>query len=311
MNDIDIFRLTSGLLQFGVACYALCLGRLFKSTLMRWLLFGALSFMALMSLFLAVEPLDADAQWGIKVDIIYSFLLLVGVVRFYPGLKTFLQEEAAKRQALDKWELQVKEQWVELIKTNEKLRQTINRHETEIAERKQVQEQLEKNLQALLAASRQNEKTLPPAVTGPQTETVEQQPALTQEPAEKDGEHPLTAPPKNGEEPPPVVAGFDQEIAAQKPALEPAEKNGEHPPPAPHENGGGSWPVVAGFDTAIITREPTPEPASEPAEKNGDHLLTAPQKNGETSRQTAFVRVRKIAARKPSRTRRKKTALAR
>ena len=129
MNDIDIIRLTSGLLQFGVAWYALRLGRLFRSTLMGWLLFGALSLLALLSLFLAVEPSDAGTQWGIKVDIIYSLLLLAGMMRFYPGLKNFLREEEAKREALDKWESQVKEQWMELIKANEKLRQTVNRLE--------------------------------------------------------------------------------------------------------------------------------------------------------------------------------------
>ncbi|MGD0251677.1 MAG: hypothetical protein ABSC01_03155 [Verrucomicrobiota bacterium] len=271
MNDMDIIHLTSGLLQFGVAWYALRLGRLCKSTLVGWLLFGALSLLALLSLFLAVKPFGGGAQWGIKVDIIYSLislLLLAAMMCFYSGLKNLLQEEGAARRALDKWELQVREQWVELIKTNEKLRQTVNRLETEIAERKQAQEQGEKNLQALLAASRQNEQALPPAATGLQTEAAERKPAPTPEPAEKNGESPLTAPPKNGEESRPVVAGFDTEIVAQKPAPEPAEKNGEHP-------------------------------------------LTAPRKNREESWQTALVPDRKIAGRKPSRTRRKNPAKTR
>jgi hypothetical protein len=134
MNDIDIIRLTSGLLQFGVAWYALRIGRVFKSTLMGWLLFGALSVLALLSLFLAIKPLGTDAQGTIKVDIIYflfCLLLLVGVMRFYSSLKNFLQAEGSERRALDEWESQVKERWVELNKTNDKLRQTINRLETE------------------------------------------------------------------------------------------------------------------------------------------------------------------------------------
>jgi hypothetical protein len=291
MNNIDIIRLTSGLLQLGVAFYALRLGRLFKSTLLGWLFFGALSLAALASLFLAVKPLDAGDQWGIKVDIFYVFLLLVGVVRFYPGLKTFLQEEAAKRQALDKWELQVKEQWMELIKTNEKLRQTVNQRETEIAERKQAQEQLEKNLQELQAASRQNEQTLPPAMPGQDTEVIEQQPATTPELAEKNGgpekngEHPLTAPHTNGDEPLPVVAGFDTAIITHEPAPQPAEKNG-----GPEKNGNG-------------------EP-----ETNGEHLLTTPRHNGEELQPIALAptrNTRKTAARKSSRPSRKKRALAR
>jgi len=237
MNEIDIIRLTSGLLQFGVAWYALRLGRLFKSTLIGWLFFSALSVLALLSLFLAVEPFDAGAQWGIKVDILYSLVLLAGVMRFYSALKNFLREEEGKREALDKWESQVKEQWMELIKANEKLRQTVNRLETEIAERKQAQEQGEKNLQALLAASRQNEKPLPLAVTGLETEVIERKPAApVPEPAEKNGEHPLTAPHKNGADLQPLAAGFDTAIITQESVEKPAEKNGETPLSAPCEN---------------------------------------------------------------------------
>jgi len=285
MNDIDIFRLTSGLLQFGVAWYVLRLGRLFKSTLTGKLLFAALSIMALLSLALAVQPFDSAAQWGIKVDIVYTLLLLAGVARFYPGLKIFLQEEEAKRQALDKWELQVKEQWVEMIKTNEKLRETVDRQETEIAGRKQAQEQLEKDLQDLRAAPRQNEPALPPAepTVSPTAQTSPPiEPAL-----------------------PPAVPGLDTEVVAQPLAeiAEPLETNGangangEHPEITPVTNGDEPLPVVAGFDTAIIP----PEPAPEPVERNGEHPLTASRKNGEGPRPTALAHSRKIAARKPSR----------
>ena len=303
MNDIDIFRLASGLLQFGVAWYALRLGRLFKSTLMGWLLFGGLSLLALLSLFLAVEPLEAGSQWGIKVDIVYCLLLFAGAMHFYSGLKSFLRDEEAKRQALDKWESQVKEQWMELIKVNEKLRQTVNRLETEITDRKQAQEQVEKNLQAVLAASRQNDQTLPPTATEVQTEVVERKPASASEPAEKNGEPPLAAPYKNGGESRPVAAGLDTEVIAPKPEPEPAEKNGEPPLTAAYKNGEELQPVIAGFDTEII--------APEPVETNGEHPLTVSRKDREESRQTVCVPDRKIAARKPSRTRRKKPARTR
>jgi len=286
MNNIDIFRLTSGLLQFGVALYALRLGRLFKSTLTGRLLFAALAIMALLSLALAVQPFDTAAQWGIKVDIVYTLLLLAGVASFYPGLKAFLQEEEAKRQALDKWELQVKEQWVEMIKTNEKLRETAERQETEIAGRKQAQEKLEQELQELQAASRQNELALPPAAPGLDTEVVAQPPAPTPEPVATNG------------------------------------ANGELPETAPLTNGDEPLPVVAGFDTAIITHEPEPEPAEENGgpEKNGEletggeHLLTPSRNNGEELQPIALAPVRntrKTAARKSSRPSRKKRALAR
>ena len=98
MNDMDIIRLIAGLLQFGVALYALRLSRLFKSMLMGWVLFGALSVLALLNLFLAVEPFDAGAQWGIKVDVIYSLLLLAGVMRFYSGLKNARRSAGLRRK---------------------------------------------------------------------------------------------------------------------------------------------------------------------------------------------------------------------
>jgi len=289
MNDIDIFRLTSGLLQFGVAWYALRLGRLFKSALMGWLLFGALTIMALLSVVLAAAPIDTAAQWGIRVDIVYTLLLLAGLMRFYPGLTSFLRDEELKRQALDKWESQVKEQWVELIKTNEKLRETLNRYEAEIAERKQAQEQLQKSLQELLAASRQSENTLPPAMPGVDTEVIAPPPVPTPEPVGTNGangEHPVTAPLTNGDEPLPVVAGFDTAIITREPASEPAEKNG-----GPEKNG--------------------------ELETNGEHLLTPSRNNGEEMQPIALAPTRnarnprKTAVRKSSRPSRKKRALAR
>jgi len=291
MNDIDILRLATGLLQFGVAWYALRLGRLFRSTLTGWLLFGALSLLALLSLFLAVEPLDAGAQWGIKVDIIYSVLLLAGGVSLSSSLKNFLREEEAKRQALDKWESQVKEQWVELIKANEKLRQTISQLETEVAERKKAQEEGGKNLQDLqeqLAAARQREAISPPVATGPQTEAVEQRPAPlpepVPEPAEANGEHPLTAPDKNGHELLPAVAEADTAIILQEPVAEPAPKPttvlAPEPAmvPAPEPA-----PIPASEPAAVPASEPAPMLASESVEKNGEYPPGAPYKNGHES----------------------------
>ena len=304
MNDIDIFRLTSGLLQFGVAWYALRLGRLFKSTLMGWLLFGALTTMALLSVVLAAAPIDTAAQWGVRVDIVYTLLLLVSLTRFYPGLMSFLREEELKRQALDKWESQVKEQWLELMKTNEKLRETLNRYEAEIAERKEAQEQLQKSVQELLAASRQIEKTLPPAMPGVDTEVIAPPPAPAPEPVGTNGaeatngangEHPEIAPLKNGDEPLPVVAGFDTAIITHEPAPEPAEQSG-----GPEKNGGSE--------------------TNGELETNGEHLLTPSRNNGEELQPTALAptrntrstrTTRKTAARKSSRPSRKKRALAR
>jgi len=244
------------------------------------------------------------------VDIVYTLLLLAGLTRFYPGLTTFLREEALKRQALDKWEAQVKEQWLELMKTNEKLRETLSRYEAEIAERKAAQEQLQKSVQELLAASRQKEarekeNTLPPAMPGVDTEVISPPPAPTPEPVATNGavgtngangEHPETAPLTNGDEPLPVVAGFDTAIIRHEPAPQPAEQNGN----GETENHGNGEPEKNGE-----------------LETNGEHLLTPSRNNGEELQPIALAptrNTRKTAARKstrPSRPSRKKRALAR
>ena len=232
MNDIDLIRLISGLLQFGVAWYALRLGRLFKATVMGWLLFGGLTLLALVSLFLAVKPLDGGIQWGIKVDIIYSLfslLLLAGMMRFYTSLKNFLRSETAERQALDKWESQVKEQWVELNKANERLRQTVSRLEsetvsrleTEIAERKQAQE----NLEAQLASSRQSEQVLQRTVTALRTGMLE--PPRVE---------PLRVTPRRAESPraeqPRVEPARVETKRAEPPRTEPVRAEPSHAEPA-------------------------------------------------------------------------------
>ena len=307
MNNIDIFRLTSGLLQFGVAWYALRLCRLFKITLLGWLLFGTLSVMALLSLVLAVEPFDVGAQWGIRVDIVYTALLLVGIARFYPGLGNFLREEEAKRNALDKWESQVKEQWVDLVKTNEKLRQTVSRLETEVAGQKRAHEQDEKNVQALLDASRQNGKTQPPAPAGSQTEVIVQMPSPATEPAEKNGEPALTASPQNGKSSFPADAGCDTEVITPGPTPEPVEQNGKSPLTSPAPKTEAPPPAIGGLDTAIILKKSTPEPVGQ----NGEPVLTAPRESPEESWPNARVPERKAAGSKPGETSRKKPAKAR
>jgi len=299
MNDMDIIRLASGLLQFGVAWYALRLGRLFKFTLMGWLLFGALSLLALLSLFLAVKPLGTGAQWGINVDIIYSLislLLLLGMIRFHFGLKNFLREERTQRRALEDWELQVKQQYAELTKTNERLQQKANQLEKEMAERKQAQEQAEKDLQALLASSRPKEQAWLQAATGQQNKVVEPKPAQTLEPVEKRDELPPAVPRITREESQPVVAEPDTEIVRPKPAPEPAEKREELPPAVPRLTGEELPPVVAGPGTEIIGQKP----ALEPTEKRDERPLAAPRNNGEETQPVVAGPGAEIIGQKPA-----------
>jgi len=163
MNHIDIILLVSGLLQLGVAWCVLRLVRLFRTTVKGWVLFGALALLALLNLFLAVEPVGAITPWGSNLGILgalVSLLLFAGALRFYSSLKNFLQAEGAERLALDKWESQVKEQWVELIKANEKLRENVGQLESEMGDCKRAQSDGEEKLQALLAALREKETAL-------------------------------------------------------------------------------------------------------------------------------------------------------
>jgi len=256
----------------------------------------------------------------------------------------FLREEELKRQALDKWESQVKEQWMELVKTNEKLRETLNRYEGEIAERKQAQEQLQKSLQELLAAAREMEEkknALPPALPGVDTEVIAPPPepvsepipapisALAPEPVqanglnngangEPDSEHPVAVPLAKGVEP--LTNGEEPHSNGEEPHTSVGEShtNGDEP----HTNGDKPLPVVAGFDTAIIAHEPAPESAQPNGgpeqngelEENGQHLLNPSRSNAEELRPIALPparSTRKAAARKSSRPGRKKRALAR
>jgi len=299
MNDIDIIRLTSGLLQFGVAWYALRLGRLFKHALLGWLLFGALSLLALLSLFLAVKPLGNGTSWGISVDIVYastSLLLLVGMICYHFSLQKFLQEERAEQQALDKWELHVKAQYAELTKTNERLNLRIGHLEREIAERKHAQEQAENDLQALLTSTRHKEQAW--LQTGPRVHTTatEAKPTLIPEPEAKPAERPQTTLCQNGEESWTVVAGPATEIGRLKPAAIPAEKRGERPPTAPQGNGEGAQPAIARAATEIVK----PKPAPEPAEKRAERPATVSQGNGEAAQPAVAGAATEIVRPKPA-----------
>ena len=255
MNDIDVFRLISGVLQLGVAWYVLRLGRLFKSTFVGWLLFGALTIMALLNSAYAVVPLGAAAQWGIQVSLLYTMLLLVGLARFYSGLQTFLRQDATERRALDDWELQVKEQWVELNKANERLRETVSKREAEIAERKQGQEQLEKKMKELKAAARHLEAT----VRQLEEEVRQREQALT--PPEPVA--PLTPPT------PPPVEPIVPPTAQTAPAVEPVwASNGQTTtsaePAVP--SAAEPAPAVAPAVPAVELTAPTAEPAVPAAE---------------------------------------------
>jgi hypothetical protein len=309
MNDIDVFRLISGVLQLGVAWYVLRLGRLFKSTFTGWLVFYGLIIMALLNLVPAVIPLGLGAQWGIQVGLLYTMLLFVGLARFYSGLHSFLRQDATERRALDDWELQVKEQWVELNKVNERLRETISKRETEITERKQGQEQLEKRIKELKASTqhlgatlrrleeeaRQRERALPPPepVTPPTAPPVEPlvPPAAPPTPAVEptlpptgqtttlpEPAAPAVASTTPAVEPPPPTAGPAVASTPQsEPAIEPAAPSVELT----------EFPGVPELDTEVVA--PPPEMEVEPVEangvngengENGEHLETVQFTNG-------------------------------
>ena len=163
MNYADIVRFTSGLLQFGVACYALRLGRRFNAVRVGWLLFSGLSLLALAYLLLPLNPFRGSVQLGVKVDAIYaliSLLLIAGMVHLDLRFKNRLQTEQKERQAQSQWGSQVQQKLEETSKVNEHFQQTVGRLEAELAEQKRALEQADKLHQEQLMTSRETEEEL-------------------------------------------------------------------------------------------------------------------------------------------------------
>jgi C4-dicarboxylate-specific signal transduction histidine kinase len=147
MGYANITGLTSGVLQFAVAIYALRLTRLYGTARIGWSAFSTFALLTMLHLVLALGRLRGQTDFGFEPDLLFSsvsVLLLVSLAH----LDSLLRERARAEKL-------VKDQTAELTRANEELRQAAATLEAEIAERKQMQEQMEKTHKELLVVSRQ------------------------------------------------------------------------------------------------------------------------------------------------------------
>jgi C4-dicarboxylate-specific signal transduction histidine kinase len=154
MNIPNIVGTGSGVLEVGVAFYALRLNRLFGSKRAGWSLFAAFSLLALVHLLRMAKPFVTELVEQSAYAFI-SVLILSGLVHTKALLNRCARAEAAERNAAAEMELQVKQQTADLTKANEQLQETAATLKAEIAHRKVMQGQMEQTHKELLAASRQ------------------------------------------------------------------------------------------------------------------------------------------------------------
>ena len=94
-----LIHITAGLLQLGVAFYALSLGRRLQTRRVAGLLFSGLSLLALAYLLLPFSSFLGGVEWRIEADMLCamtSILLVIGVRHFDGRLKQLLQRPAVK-----------------------------------------------------------------------------------------------------------------------------------------------------------------------------------------------------------------------
>lgn len=153
MNNLSIANIASGLLEAGVAFYALRLMRLFGSRRVGWSLFLAFTLLALFHVsHFAMPWLDLSGVGEPFVYALSSALILVGMLHFERTLKHFDRDEQRTRKEMEEL---AKRQTAELVKANEELKEKAATLKTEVAYRKQMQEQMEQTHRDLLTASRQ------------------------------------------------------------------------------------------------------------------------------------------------------------
>jgi C4-dicarboxylate-specific signal transduction histidine kinase len=153
MNISYIVGIVSGLLEIGVAFYALRLNRVFGSKRVGWSLFAAFSLLALLHVLRTIRPFTSELVEQIVYAII-SILIFSGLVHTKALLGRCVQAETAVKIANEEMETRVKQQTADLTKANEQLLETAATLKAEIAHRKQMQGQMEQTHKELLTASR-------------------------------------------------------------------------------------------------------------------------------------------------------------
>jgi C4-dicarboxylate-specific signal transduction histidine kinase len=156
MNNLNIASILSGLLEAGVALYALRLTVLFGSKRVGWSLFVAFTLLALLHVSQFANPwMDLTALGTQMIYAVISALILTGMAHLEAVLKQSVRAETAEQRVHVEAETRVQEQTAELLKANEELQETAATLKAEVAHRKQMQAQMEQTHKDLLAASRQ------------------------------------------------------------------------------------------------------------------------------------------------------------
>jgi len=153
MNISMIAGIVSGMLEVGVAIYALRLNRLFGSKRAGWTLFAAFSMLAMLHVLRLAGPLITE----LVEQIIYaaiSLLIFIGLIHMKALLDRCVRAEKAEVLAHSEMESRVKQQTADLVKANEQLKETAATLKAEIAHRKHMQGQMEQTHKELLTASR-------------------------------------------------------------------------------------------------------------------------------------------------------------
>ncbi|HEX4265475.1 MAG TPA: ATP-binding protein [Verrucomicrobiae bacterium] len=156
MNNLNIASIGSGLLEAGVAFYAMRLTRLYGSKRVGWSLFVAFALLALLHISQFMGPWLNLAGGGEQIIYaVISALILVGMAHLESTLKQFDHAEGAEERANAEMEARVKQQTSQLMRANEELEEKAATLRTEVAHRRQMQDQMEQTHRELLAASRQ------------------------------------------------------------------------------------------------------------------------------------------------------------
>ncbi len=158
MDYSNFMSWIAGLLQLGVALYALRLNRLFGMKRVGWSLFGAFGLLALLRLVQSAPHFRGATTSLVGTDLIYaliSLLLLTGMIHIESILKTRAELEARFVKARAELEARFQERTADLARANDELKQTAHRLEAEVAERKRITAQKENTYKELLAASRE------------------------------------------------------------------------------------------------------------------------------------------------------------
>jgi phage shock protein A len=162
MHFSDMVHLTAGLFQLVVAWYALRLGRVLGAPRTGWLMFGALSLLAVAYMLLALGPFFNGAAWPVKADSLYAWfsaMLLVGMANLKRVYEKQLQGKKTKQIQLQN---ELENRIGALSKANENwpkayqaLEQEVVRIQDDAAEQKAAADKLADTNTQLVAANEQ------------------------------------------------------------------------------------------------------------------------------------------------------------